>query len=252
MRERRLLDPLSILIWLLSSTSTGTCCYRDAEQKDAHAFAVELHSSTSTIATTVTTTTTTVTTAASTTASTASARRRRGPAPPRARRHPPRAAETDRSPDDARSTVDVASARVRARARHCRHRARRPATGITTHRRRRRRRRHPPPRARRRHPSHPAPRPTLDARQRRTTSHHHRARHHHRHRSSVVVERRRTASNGARVDLKCNFKSSRGTTDTRRDSRRVTTQKTNQPTGLSREGKPYLGFTRGVASLYES
>ena len=72
------------------------------------------------------------------------------------------------------------------------------------------------------------------------------------HRSSVVVERRRTASNGARVDLKCNFKSSRGTTDTRRDSRRVTTQKTNQPTGLSREGKPYLGFTRGVASLYES
>jgi hypothetical protein len=60
-------------------------------------------------------------------------------------------------------------------------------------------------------------------------------------RVTITVIARPSSSNGvewrlgARVNLTFNFKSSRGTTDTRRDSRRVTTQKTNQPTGLSRE-----------------
>ena len=56
---------------------------------------------------------------------------------------------------------------------------------------------------------------------------------------SSLVRRRRTASMASRRVNLTNFKSSRGTTDTRREGLSTSHDpKTNQPTGLSREGKP--------------
>jgi hypothetical protein len=59
-------------------------------------------------------------------------------------------------------------------------------------------------------------------------------------RVTITVIARPSSSNGvvrrlvSRFNFKCSSKDETATTDTRRDSRRVTTQKTNQYTGLSR------------------